>query len=96
MAEGNVCQLGASVPTGLELSAREECQEVLGRPINYSRGKLIFPLHSTEELIKVNKFFLSLIILQLLTFSNVICSSGAGTSVCGQCVGGGDGGTSLL
>ena len=55
MAEKEVCKLGASVPTGLEVGAAEECAEVLGRPPVHYRGRLAFTLDALEELIKVGR-----------------------------------------
>lgn len=49
----SLCGLKASVPTGLEVGASEECQEVVGRPAQVSRGRITFTIHSLEELLKV-------------------------------------------
>lgn len=53
METEGVCKLEASVPTGLEVGAGEECAEVLGRPPVSSRGRLAFTLCALEELKKV-------------------------------------------
>ncbi len=50
---GRLCQIKASVPTGLEVGASEELQELLGRPARTSRGRIIFNLNTVEELLKV-------------------------------------------
>lgn len=49
-----LCKIEASVPTGLEIGAAEECKEVLGRPAESSRGRLSFQLHSVDELTAVS------------------------------------------
>ena len=51
--EDELCKLEASVPTGLEVGASEECAEVLGRAPETSRGRLTFKLRTLEELIAV-------------------------------------------
>lgn len=48
-----LCEVKATVPTGLEVGASEECQEVLGRPAQSSRGRITFSIHNLEELMKV-------------------------------------------
>ncbi len=48
-----VCTLQASVPTGLEVGAVEECAEALGRRPASSRGRLTFTLTALDELKKV-------------------------------------------
>ena len=50
-----VCKIGASVPTGLEVGAAEECTEALGRPVEPTRGRLGFTLGALEELEKVSE-----------------------------------------
>lgn len=45
--------LKATVPTGLEVGASEECQEVTGKPAQASRGRIAFTIHHLEDLIKV-------------------------------------------
>ena len=49
----DLCRLEASVPTGLEVGASEECAEVLGRAVASSRGRLSFPLRALDELVLV-------------------------------------------
>ena len=48
-------QVVATVPTGLERGAAEECREVLGRVagITANRGSITCTLESPEELVKV-------------------------------------------
>ena len=46
-------ELKASVPTGLEVGASEECQEVVGRLTHASRGRITFTILNLEDLIKV-------------------------------------------
>ncbi len=49
-----LCTIVATVPTGLEKGAAEECKQVLGRgDVVSERGKIIFQLHCLEELAKV-------------------------------------------
>ncbi len=43
-------KLEASVPTGLEVGASEECAEVLGRTPSTSRGRVTFTLKALKEL----------------------------------------------
>jgi len=52
--ESELCKLKASVPTGLEIGARDEVRDVLGRPAQTSRGRVVFSLVSLEELAKVS------------------------------------------
>ena len=54
--EGDLCKLKASVPTGLEVSARDEVRETLGRPAQTSRGRVVFSLKTLEELEKVGSY----------------------------------------
>ena len=51
--EKYLCFLEASVPTGLEVGASEECTEILGRPAQFSRGRISFQLHHFNDLLKV-------------------------------------------
>ena len=51
----DLCRLKASVPTGLEVGAGEELKEVLGRPAQTSRGRIIFTLNTLDELLKVQQ-----------------------------------------
>ena len=53
MSSAPVCEITATVPTGLELGAAEECREVLGRGARIQRGRISFDLLSVEELTKV-------------------------------------------
>ncbi len=54
MAAKGLCTIVATVPTGLEKGAAEECKQVLGRgDVVSERGKIIFQLHCLEELAKV-------------------------------------------
>ncbi len=49
-----LCTIIATIPTGLEKGAADECKEVLGRSnVVSERGKIVFPLHCLEELSKV-------------------------------------------
>ena len=53
-AGGELCHVVATVPTGLEKGAADECREVLGRGnVIAGRGKISFPLQSLEEISKV-------------------------------------------
>ena len=53
MSSATVCEIAATVPTGLEPGAAEECREVLGREARIQRGRIAFDLLSVEELTKV-------------------------------------------
>lgn len=53
MSSATVCEITATVPTGLEPGAAEECREVLGREARLQRGRIAFDLLSVEELTKV-------------------------------------------
>ena len=53
MSSAPVCEITATVPTGLEPGAAEECREVLGRGARIQRGRISFDLLSVEELTKV-------------------------------------------
>ena len=57
MSGGSVCKICATVPTGLEYGAADECREVLGdnAHVQHQRGRLSFLLHSLEELEKARK-----------------------------------------
>lgn len=48
--ETGLCRIEASIPTGLEIGAAEECKEVLGRAPESARGRLSFKLCSLDEL----------------------------------------------
>ena len=48
-----VCELKASVPTGLEVVASEECGEVVGIPAEPTRGRIAFTIHTLGQLDKV-------------------------------------------
>lgn len=53
----SLCSIWATVPTGLEKGAADECKELLGRgDVLSERGKVSFPLYSLNELSKVMKF----------------------------------------
>ena len=52
-----LCKIEASVPTGLEIGAAEECKEVFGRPAEPSRGRLSFQLNSVDELTAVRSYY---------------------------------------
>jgi hypothetical protein len=54
-ADEDVYRLEASVPTGLECGAVEECEEALGRPAVSTRGRLSFTLSALKELDKVGQ-----------------------------------------
>ena len=64
----NLCKIEASVPTGLEVGASEECTEVLGRAPEYSRGRVTLQLRSLEELQAVNTVYLLIIIMRSTFF----------------------------
>ncbi len=50
----DVCTIIATIPTGLEKGAADECKEILGRSnVLSDRGKIVFLLHCVEELSKV-------------------------------------------
>lgn len=50
----DLCTIIATVPTGLENGAADECREVLGREdVEPERGKIVFPLYTLQELDKV-------------------------------------------
>ena len=53
MSSATVCEITATVPTGLEPGAADECREVLGREARIQRGRISFDLLSVEELTKV-------------------------------------------
>lgn len=53
MSSAPVCEITATVPTGLEPGAADECREVLGRGARIQRGRISFDLLSVEELTKV-------------------------------------------
>ena len=55
VAEARSFKLEASVPTGLELGAAEECAEALGAAPESSRGRLAFTVHSLRDLEKVSR-----------------------------------------
>lgn len=77
-----VCKIEASVPTGLEVGAAEECTEVLGRAPESSRGRLSFHLRSLEELVAVE--------FKKLKLSGNVCDahSGGQFEISGQLLGG--------
>ena len=49
----SLCKLIATVPTGLENGAADECREVLKRDVAADRGRISFQLSSWDELYKV-------------------------------------------
>ena len=53
MSSAAVCEITATVPTGLEPGAADECREVLRREARIQRGRIAFDLFSVEELTKV-------------------------------------------
>ena len=53
MASPRVFPVAATVPTGLERGAVEECREVLGREATAHRGSITCTLEAVEELAKV-------------------------------------------
>lgn len=55
MAGVCLCQLIATVPTGLEGGAADEIQETLGRRAEANRGKINFEIVSFEQLKLVTK-----------------------------------------
>ena len=59
MASSFLCEVCATVPTGLEPGAADEFQEVLGRAARVLRGRISFQLASLEELSKVMDCLLS-------------------------------------
>ena len=50
MASAGLCQLIATVPTGLEGGAADEVQETLGRKAEATRGRVNFDIASFEQL----------------------------------------------
>ena len=50
----SLCEIIATVPTGLEHGAADECREILGRGAKILRGRISLELFSTEELTKVS------------------------------------------
>lgn len=50
-----LCQLIATVPTGLEGGAADEVQETLGRKAEATRGRINFEIASFEQLKLVTK-----------------------------------------
>ena len=51
---GELCKIVATVPTGLEKGAADECREALGRgSVVADRGRISFPLFCLDELSKV-------------------------------------------
>lgn len=53
MSSSGTYQVVATVPTGLERGAADECREVLGREALVHRGSISCTLESVEELLKV-------------------------------------------
>ena len=51
-----LCQLIATVPTGLEGGAADEVQETLGRKAEATRGRINFDIASFEQLKLVHVF----------------------------------------
>ena len=49
-AKGDLWKIRASVPTGLEITAAEECSEVLGKRPNTSRGCIEININSLDQL----------------------------------------------
>ena len=54
MASATLCEIFATVPTGLEHYAADECKEVLGREAKAHRGKISLGLACLEELEKAS------------------------------------------
>lgn len=54
----SLCEIIATVPTGLEHGAADECREILGREAKIQRGRILIELLSVEELTKVSNRFL--------------------------------------
>ena len=54
MASSRVYPVVATVPTGLERGAAEECREALGREATAHRGSITCTLESVEELVEVS------------------------------------------
>lgn len=52
----SLCEIIATVPTGLEHGAADECREILGREAKIQRGRILIELLSMEELTKVSKY----------------------------------------
>ena len=50
----SLCEIIATVPTGLEHGAADECREILGREAKIQRGRILIELLSVEELTKVS------------------------------------------
>ena len=68
-----LCNIIATVPTGLEKGAADECRDVLGRvDVEPQRGKIVIPLCALQELDKVCRFILSLPFSELLYINNVM------------------------
>ena len=80
-----LCRVGASVPTGLEIKACEECKEVLGRDVESSRGRLSIKLKSLEELTKVSRRIFR---IECSALQHIL-SSGRQFEISGQLLGGG-------
>lgn len=53
MSAAALCEVCATVPTGLEQGAASECREALGREAKAHRGRITFHINSLEELTKV-------------------------------------------
>lgn len=54
MATRSQLLVSATVPTGLEQWAADECQEVVGKRPSYSRGSITIALDSLQQLQLVN------------------------------------------
>ena len=49
-----LCELMATVPTGLEVGAADEFEETLGRKARAERGKIKFDIATLKEMEKVS------------------------------------------
>ena len=86
-----LCKLEASVPTGLEDGAAEECAEVLGRVPDSSRGRLSVQLRALDELVAVSRTW-----PLVASYCELYASQGGRLEGCGQYLAGCGGISRLL